>query len=572
MEKRWIPKNTANPDEVAALRHAVKLSEVTARILVRLGLKSHQDVIQFFKPQLDQLHDPFLMRDMDKAVNRVTEAIHAKQKIMVYGDYDVDGTTAVSLMLGFLQKLGADCFPYIPDRYEEGYGFSFKGVDEAVLQGVSLIITLDCGIKDGAKIDRAQSHGIDVIVCDHHQPEELPRAFAVLNPKRADCPYPYKGLSGCGVGFKLISAMCEQSFQGVSYYEFLDLVTIAIGADIVPLTGENRVLAFHGLQRMAQSKRPGIQALLNSAGHHDKPIGITEAVFLLAPRINAAGRIFSGRRAVELLMTTTPEEAEQVASAIEENNKTRKTLDKSITAEAIQLVREDAASENRYGIVVAHSDWHKGVVGIVAARLVETFYKPSIVLAEKDGVLSGSARSIPGIDLYEVLQSCEHCLTQFGGHTMAAGLSLPAENLTTFQQAFSDAIGERLHYQFPVPCLEYDEELPIGDISAGLFNILQQMEPFGPENMRPVFLAKKVISGPNTKVIGGDRNHLRVHLMDENNRDKSAEGVAFFQARWYEALSSGASVDILYSLEENNWNGRKNIQLQVKDIRLHESV
>ncbi|MFM7309340.1 MAG: single-stranded-DNA-specific exonuclease RecJ, partial [Flavobacteriales bacterium] len=538
VEKRWIPKNIADPDEVSALRNEVNLSETTARLLVRLGLKSQQDVVQFFNPQLDQLHDPFLMRDMDKAVNRVIEALHSKQKIMVYGDYDVDGTTAVSLMLGFLQKMEADCFPYIPDRYEEGYGFSFKGVEEAVRQGVSLIITLDCGIKDGAKIDHAQAEGIDVIVCDHHQPEELPLAFAVLNPKRNDCLYPYKGLSGCGVGFKLICAICDQlSIPRELAYAYLDLVTIAIGADIVPMTGENRVLAFHGLAQLAQHRRPGIEALLNSARHIDKPIGITEAVFLLAPRINAAGRIFSGRRAVELLMTTTAEEAESVAAAIEENNRTRKALDKSITAEAIEMVRGHAESDSRFGVVVAHATWHKGVVGIVAARLVEAFYKPSIVLVEKDGVLSGSARSIPGIDLYDILQSCEHCLSQFGGHTMAAGLSLPSENLGAFQQAFSDAIGERLNHEFPVPFLEYDEELPIALVQTSLFHVLQQMEPFGPENMRPVFLAKNVISGRNTKIIGGDRSHLRVHLMDENNREKSMEGVAFFQAGWYETLS-----------------------------------
>jgi len=572
VEKRWIAKKPVYASDVEALQSEINLSLISARLLVRLGVKTHEEALLFFKPTAEHLHDSFLMKDMDVAVNRLIEAIHGRQKIMVYGDYDVDGTTAVSLMMGFLQELSADCFPYIPDRYEEGYGFSFKGVEEAAAQGVSLIITLDCGIKDGKKIDRANELGMDVIVCDHHQPEELPKAFAVLNPKRSDCPYPYKGLSGCGVGFKFICAVCDQlSIPLETCFQWLDLVTIAIGADIVPLTGENRILAYLGLQQMATQRRPGIAALLKSAGHEEKPVGITEAVFLLAPRINAAGRIFSGRRAVELLMTTTTDDAEIVAAAIEENNKTRKELDKSITLEAIARIHNDPDSSGRFGMVVADPNWHKGVVGIVAARLVETFYKPAIVLVEKDGILSGSARSIDGVDLYDVLQTCEQYLLQFGGHTMAAGLSMEKEKLDEFREAFSREIGSRLHGEQPIPSILYDEELPIHAIKPSLFHVIQQMEPFGPENMRPVFLAKRVISGANTKKIGADRTHLRIHLMDDHERSVTMEGVAFHQAHWYETLVSGDPVDVLYSLDENHWNGRTTLQLQVKDIRRHEA-
>jgi single-stranded-DNA-specific exonuclease len=555
MQKNWIPKSKTPAEKTAELAQSVGITPVLATLLIQRGIDSYDKAKAFFRPGLDMLHNPFLMKDMDKAVERLTRAVHANEKILVYGDYDVDGTTAVTVMYSFLKKIGATAEYYIPDRYTEGYGFSFAGVEYAKANGFSLIITLDCGIKDTEKVAKAAEYGIDVIICDHHNPGELPAAYAVLDTKRADCEYPYKGLSGCGVGFKLIQGFCQQ--QGIDEQEifcYLDLLTISIGADIVPLTDENRVLAYFGLELLQQNRRPGIQAMLEQSGFKKKSMNITDVVFILAPRINAAGRIFSGK------------------PALEDNNNTRRGLDKGITQEALQNIDADIFYQTSYTTVVSDHKWHKGVVGIVASRLVEAYYKPAVVLVEGEEKMAGSARSIPGIDLFEALGECSDLLEQFGGHTMAAGLSLKRENFEAFRQRFDDAVARMLHHVRPTPYVEYDCELEGEDITPKFFRILQQFAPFGPENMRPVFMMRNVINAGNTRTVGETGTHLKLHIKP-NTSDKVAayDGIGFDLGHWAKAIcTASTAVDILFVLEENEFNGRVSIQLNVKDVRLSE--
>jgi single-stranded-DNA-specific exonuclease len=573
MQKNWIPKSKTPAEKTAELAQSVGITPVLATLLIQRGIDSYDKAKAFFRPGLDMLHNPFLMKDMDKAVERLTRAVHANEKILVYGDYDVDGTTAVTVMYSFLKKIDATAEYYIPDRYTEGYGFSFAGVEYAKANGFSLIITLDCGIKDTEKVAKAAEYGIDVIICDHHNPGELPAAYAVLDTKRADCEYPYKGLSGCGVGFKLIQGFCQQ--QGIDEQEifcYLDLLTISIGADIVPLTDENRVLAYFGLELLQQNRRPGIQAMLEQSGFKKKSMNITDVVFILAPRINAAGRIFSGKQAVELLLAETLEEAKKMSPALEDNNNTRRGLDKGITQEALQNIDADIFYQTSYTTVVSDHKWHKGVVGIVASRLVEAYYKPAVVLVEGEEKMAGSARSIPGIDLFEALGECSDLLEQFGGHTMAAGLSLKRENFEAFRQRFDDAVARMLHHVRPTPYVEYDCELEGEDITPKFFRILQQFAPFGPENMRPVFMMRNVINAGNTRTVGETGTHLKLHIKP-NTSDKVAayDGIGFDLGHWAKAIcTASTAVDILFVLEENEFNGRVSIQLNVKDVRLSE--
>lgn len=568
MKKNWVSK--ANPTEaiVEKLEQEVSIHRQVAVLLAQRGIDSFERAHTFFRPELDQLHDPFLMKDMDRAVERLSEAIHKNEKILVYGDYDVDGTTAVTLVYSFLKKLGVDCLYYIPDRYTEGYGFSLKGVDFAKEQNCSLIITLDCGVRDGLKIDYARTLGVDVIVCDHHQPAELPNAIAVLDPKRFDCDYPYKGLSGAGVGFKLMQGLCiQQSIDTSELMEYLDLVTISIGADIVPLTGENRILAFHGLKLLQNTRRPGIAAMLLKAGFQKPTLTITDVVFILAPRINAAGRIFSGKEAVALLLSETEEAALPLSTAIEEFNATRKGLDKDITKQAIQQIEDDTFQQDSLSTVVSGENWHKGVVGIVASRLVETYYKPTIVLVSDGEKMAGSARSIEGIDLFECLSECDEHLIQFGGHTMAAGLSLHAENFIPFRKRFDDVVRQKLHNIRPEPFIEYDAEIDFEDITPKFFRILKQFEPFGPENLSPVFLARNVKNARYTKAVG-DGSHLKLHVHQEHTPNLIFDGIGFNLGDWVDILKNNEPVDILFAIDENTWNGKTTLQLSVKDIRV----
>lgn len=569
-QKQWIQKQAPEKQVVEGMVTELKLPEAICELLAQRGIFDLSQAKEFFYPNLDSLHDPFLMKDMDQAVERLNEAIVKNQKILIYGDYDVDGTTSVALVFSFLSELGANCEFYIPDRYTEGYGFSMKAVEWASTENFNLIITLDCGIKDGIRIEKAKTLGMDVIVCDHHVPGPLPNAIAILDPKRSDCDYPYKGLSGCGVGFKLLEGWTFR--YGKEHKEKLlaklDLLTISIGADIVPLTGENRVLASFGLQVISTNRRPGIKAMLEKAAFKRTELTITDVVFILAPRINAAGRISSGKKAVELLLAKNEEEAMEISTSIENDNKARRERDKEITIEAKQMIHDDPFYMSSFTSVVKNEGWHKGVIGIVASRLVEEFYKPAIVLTEIEGKLSGSARSIPGIDLYEVLGQCSDVLEQFGGHAMAAGLSLTSENYLPFRSKFDDLVKGRLNSELPIPYLEYDLEVKLSELTEKFYRILARFAPFGPENMKPVFLARNLFGSGITRTVGEDHSHLKTCLGQGVNKENKIEGIGFDLGRWAAPILNNAPVDVLFTLEENDWKGNKSLQMQIKDIRL----
>lgn len=573
MEKNWMKTAAANEQIVADLKQSMNISPVLLRILAARGVTNKKLAKKFFRPQLEDLHDPFLMKDMDKAVERLTRAVHAHEKVLVYGDYDVDGTTAVTVVFSFLKYLGVNCDYYIPDRYAEGYGFSFASVEYAKQEGFQLIITLDCGVRDGEKIKKAGEYGIDVIVCDHHQPAELPPAVAVLDPKRSDCEYPFKGLSGCGVGFKMLQAFCMQhDIPQEKLYNYLDLLTISIGADIVPMVDENRVFAHFGLKQLAAERRPGIAAMLEQAGFQKKEMTITDVVFLLAPRINAAGRIFSGKQAVELLLCEDAQEAKRLSKLIEENNKTRKNLDKVITAEALAQIIEDPERESSFSNVVAGRTWHKGVVGIVASRIVEAHYKPAIVLVDDGEKMSGSARSIESVDLFEALEACSDLLIQFGGHAMAAGLSLRSENFTAFKAKFNSVVLQMLNGVKPVAAIVYNDEIGFDDITPNFHKILKEFAPFGPGNMHPVFLATQTSNARYTKTVGERDAHLKLHVKQRKKSRVEMAGIGFDLGSWNNAMQSDKEVDLLFTIDENEWKGRKSIQLMVKVIRFSETA
>lgn len=569
MQKDWIAKQAPQDEVVSQLASELTISPVLTKLLLQRGINSFEQAARFFRPNLSQLHDPFLMMDMEKAVDRLQQALELGEKILVYGDYDVDGTTSVTLVYSFLHHLGADVDYYIPDRYEEGYGFSMKCVEWAATEEYNLIITLDCGIKDAVRIVRSNELGIDIIVCDHHTPGELPPAKAVLNPKRIDCEYPDKGLSGCGVGFKFLQGWCRK-YEGDenALIQYLDLVTIAIGADIVPLIGENRILATEGLKIIAEHKRPGIQAMLKEAKFQKNELTITDLVFILAPRINAAGRIFSGKQAVELLCAEDETSANRVSALVEANNNERRKIDKEITKEALQMVHQDPFYMDSFSTVVKNEGWHKGVVGIVASRLVEEFYKPAIVLSEIDGKLAGSARSIPGIDLYEVLGQCGDLLEQFGGHAMAAGLSMKPDNFHDFRIRFDEIIKSLLKGERPKPYIEYDVEVKLCEITDKFFKHLMMFAPFGPENMKPVFLARNLYNAGYTRTVGETNAHLKLAVYEGEMREKRMDGIGFDLGKWAETICQNVPIDVLFTIEENVWQGQRSLQMNVKDVRL----
>lgn len=561
----------ADEAAVKSLQESLGVDAVIAALLVNRGITNFDKARTFFRPDPGQMHNPFLMTDMQKAVDRLAMAFSRNEKVLVYGDYDVDGTTAVTVVYSFLKKMGMDCDYYIPDRYSEGYGFSFAGVEFAKAQGHSLIITLDCGIRDNKKIEFANSFGIDVIVCDHHHPTDLPPAVAVLDPHRPDCRYPFKGLSGCGVGFKMLQAFCiSQNILQEEVFCYLDLLTISIGADIVPMTDENRVLATLGLRQLAGPKRPGITALLQHAGFKKQVLNISDVVFVLAPRINAAGRIYSGKQAVQLLLADTLDEAIAIAPAIEKNNTTRKGLDKEITVEAIEKISTDEFNAQSFSTVVYSEGWHKGVLGIVASRLVDKFYKPAIVLSKIDDKLAGSARSIPGIDLFEALDRCHDLLDHFGGHAMAAGLGMSPQNFPEFRLRFDSVVAEMLVHNRPKPLLEVDAEIDLNSITPKFFRVIQQFQPFGPENMKPVFLTRNVTDAGYTRAVGATANHLKFHLKQNGIDTINCDGIGFNFGQWAAPLKEGASADIVYTLEENEWNGNSSVQLNIRDMKITE--
>ena len=556
------------------LEHELNISSAAARMLVVRGIQTADEARAFVRPSLDMLHDPFLMKDMDKAVERLHQAITQGEKILIYGDYDVDGTTAVAVMYRFLQNLVSNLSPltfnldyYIPDRYTEGYGVSQQGIDYAAAQGCNLIITLDCGIKAVEKVAYAASKGIDVIVCDHHTPgEELPNAVAVLNMKRSDCPYPYKDLSGCGVGFKLAQAYTSR--YGLPFdnlIPLLQLLAMSIASDIVPITGENRILAHFGIQQLNKAPFTGLSAIMAVASIEEKRLTISDLVYKIGPRINACGRMKSGRAAVELLLTDDPDFARQQAEEVNHHNEDRRDCDTETTKEALAQLQGDPMFANRRSTVVYAPHWHKGVVGIVASRLTENYYRPTIVLtASEDGIISGSARSVGGFDIYAAIDSCSDLLTNFGGHKFAAGLSLHINDLPEFQERFEAYVAAHIREDQLQPTLQIEAELQLGDITKSFYNVLRHLEPFGPGNPRPLFVSRHLINHRDTRAVGKEREHLRLDVTDRVN---AITGIAFGRADMAEYIQNGNAVDICYELNENTFNHYTTIQMMVQDIQ-----
>jgi single-stranded-DNA-specific exonuclease len=563
---RWTLLKKPDPASVKALADQINGDKVIASLLMQRGVRSFEEARAFFRPSSDQLHDPFLMKDMDKAVERIGRAISKKEKILVFGDYDVDGTTAVALMYTFLRTLDADCTYYIPDRYAEGYGISFAGIDFAKENNHTLIIALDCGIKSHDKVKYAAEREIDFIICDHHRPgDTLPHAVAVLDPKRSDCTYPYDELCGCGIGFKLAQALAMQHqipFDQV--LPLLDLVAVAIAADLVPITGENRVLVSLGLAQINQSPRPGFQAMLKLA-NTKRAVSVNDVVFIFAPRINAAGRIDHGRVAVNLLTSADTTICDQIAQAISKNNSDRRDIDKAITQQAIEQMQSWSDLPTRKSTVVYRSDWHKGVVGIVASRLIEKKYCPTIVLTHSNGVVTGSARSVKDFDVYEAIEACSHLLIQFGGHKYAAGLTMKEENLNQFREEFERIVSSRIKPEQLTPEIEIDLDLPLYEINSKRFQILKQFAPFGPGNMNPVFIAKQVCDRGWARIVG--ENHLKMDMIHPQDPNSIYPAIGFGLARFLPTLAHKNEMDICYSIEENEWNGKVSLQLNVKDIR-----
>lgn len=550
------------------LANELSISPILAKLLIQRGITTFEDARTFFRPDLSDLHDPFLMKDMDKAVKRLTGAMRRNEKILIYGDYDVDGTTSVSLVYKFLIHFYSNLEYYIPDRYNEGYGISIKGIDYAASNNFKLIIALDCGIKAVEKVKYAQTKGVDFIICDHHNPDvELPPAVAVLDPKRPDCNYPYKHLSGCGVGFKLMQAFSiENNINFDELTPLLDLLALSIASDIVPITGENRILAYYGLKQLNTNPSMGVKAIIDVCGLKDREITISDIVFKIGPRINATGRMKLATEAVELLVSRDYAFAMDRSGTINSYNNDRKDLDKSITDDAIALIRSDESFVNRKSIVVYKPDWHKGVIGIVASRLSEEYYKPSVVLTESNGFASGSARSVPGFDLYKAIESCKDLLENFGGHTFAAGLTMKIENVDEFSHRFEQFVAENIEEEQTYPQIDIDAIIEFKDITPKFFRILKQFGPFGPGNMKPVFETKNVYDYGNSKLVGKEQEHLKLELID-NTSENVMNGIAFRMHEFNDYLKALNPLDICYTLEENNFNGNTTIQLMIRDIK-----
>ncbi|KAF2512152.1 single-stranded-DNA-specific exonuclease RecJ [Flavobacterium zhairuonense] len=564
---RWTLKPKPSEDKVKHLAQALNVEDFVATLLIQRGIETFEDAKNFFRPSLEHLHDPYLMKDMDKAVSRIESAIENQENILVFGDYDVDGTTAVSLVSSYLKSHYPNIATYIPDRYDEGYGISYKGIDYADDNGISLIIALDCGIKSIDHIAYSKAKNIDFIVCDHHRPGEfLPDAVAVLDPKREDCSYPYDELCGCGVGFKLIQALGQNRNETIEdLIPYLDLVATAIAADIVPITGENRVLAYFGLKVINSEPRPGIKALVHQV--KKKVLDITDVVFIISPRINAAGRIKHGNHAVELLTEFNFEQAQQFASEIEQYNADRKDLDKKITKEAFQQIQDNNEVE-RFSTVVFQEDWHKGVIGIVASRLIETYYRPTLVFTKSGDKYAASARSVKGFDVYNALDACAEHLEQFGGHMYAAGMTLKAENYQTFKDAFEKQVSETISPEMRTPEIEIDAEINFSDITPKLIRILKQFEPFGPQNMTPVFMTSDVKDTGYAKTLGADEEHLRLFAKQFGTEGIAAIG--FGLGKKIDITKNQNTFQLAYTIAENEWNGNISTQLMLKDIRTNE--
>lgn len=560
---RWTIKPIPELHKVEALKAALQVDDLIAKLLIQRGIETYQDAKSFFRPSLEDLHNPFLMKDMDKAVNRIETALKNQENILVYGDYDVDGTTSVALMASYLKTLTENVATYIPDRYDEGYGISFKGIDFADDNNFSLIIALDCGVKALDKVAYANTKNIDFIICDHHRPgENLPEAIAVLDPKRPDCDYPYKELCGCGVGFKLVQALAEKRGQTPEYLlSYFDLLATAIGADIVPITGENRTFAYFGLQVINTNPRPGIKAIIHQV--KKKELTITDVVFIIAPRINAAGRMKHGNHAVTLLMEEDFNTAIQFAVDIEQFNTDRKEADQLITQEAL-LQLETNNEKDRVTTVVYDETWHKGVIGIVASRLIETYYRPTLVFTKSGNKLAASARSVSGFDVYNALEACSSHIEQFGGHKYAAGLTIAPENYQAFKAAFEAEVKNNIDTKLLTPEIKIDTEIQLHQINDKFWRIIKQFAPFGPGNMTPVFLTQNLRDTGYGKCVGEDDKHLRITVTQPNAGNIAAIG---FNLGEKLALIQNNSFSAVYSIDENEWNGNISLQLKLKDIK-----
>ena len=565
MQKKWKIL-TAAESRVDALQQSLKINPTLCRILVQRGLDDFEKSKQYFRPELTDLHDPWLMKDMRKAVERILTAFEQQEKIFVFGDYDVDGTTSVASMFQFLSAIYTNIDFYIPHRYREGYGVSKLGIDFAKENGFSLIISLDCGIKSVELIAYAKNLGIDFIVCDHHLPDNiLPPAVAILNPKQLDCLYPYKELCGCGVGFKLMMALsAEIGLPDTAYLQYLDLVATAIAADIVPMTGENRVMAFYGLKKVNENPCAGIKALMQLAGVK-KYMHITNLVFVIAPRINAAGRMDDARKAVQLFIEKDTNKAMAFAEMLHSDNSDRREADSSITVEALELLNKNPENKQRKTTVVYQEHWHKGVVGIVASRLIETFYRPTVVLTKSGDYVAGSARSVAGFNLYEAIYACREHLLGYGGHFAAAGMTLLPEKVTAFSNAFEKAVSELITEDQLIPEIIVDAEINFAEITPTFFSILNQMEPFGPENMRPVFIVRQVSDTGYSKIV--KEQHIRFVLQQHNI---TLTGIGFNMADKFELIQQKQPLDIVFTIDENEWNGEVNLQLKMIDLRMAE--
>ena len=566
MQKRWNIL-TAGEEKIIALQEVLKVHPVLCKILVQRGIGTFEQSKDFFRPLLTDLHSPWLMKDMEKAVNRIIAAINQPEKILVFGDYDVDGTTAVACMYQFLKKIYADVDFYIPHRYREGYGISKAGIDFAKENGFTLIISVDCGIKSADLVTYARTLDIDFIICDHHLPDEiLPTAIAILNPKQKDCNYPYKELCGCGVGFKLMTAIAERlKLSEEIVFEYLDLLTTAIAADIVPITGENRILAFHGLIKANTNPNNGIKALAKLSGLTTK-LEITNLVFMIAPRVNAAGRMDDARKAVQMFVAETEEEALQYAEMLHSDNTDRKEADKTITEEALALINENEIWKNRKSTLVFQPHWHKGVVGIVASRVIEHYYRPTIVLTQSGEFAAGSARSVPGFNLYEAIHACKEYLLGYGGHFAAAGMTLELDKVNAFREKFEEVVSSTITPELLIPVINIDAEISLKDITQSFYDILCQMEPFGPENLRPVFIVRKVMDSGWSKIV--KEQHIRFSVSRDN---VTITGIGFGMADKFHLLQQKQPVDIVFTIAENEWNEQKSLQLKMLDFRLSSS-
>ena len=569
MEKKWKIFETGDHQTVNNLQDALSVDRIIANLLCQRGIDTFETSRSFFRPEYMQLHDPFLMKGMDKAINRINEAIVKNEKILVYGDYDVDGTTAVSLVYSFLKSYVKQIDYYIPDRYKEGYGISFIGIDFAAENNFSLIIALDCGIKAVDKIAYANEKNVEFIICDHHLPgEEIPAAYAVLDPKQSDCKYPYKELSGCGIGFKLIEAFSIKNILPLEdCYSYLDLVVTSIAADIVPITGENRVLAYHGLKFLNKNPRPGIKALLNlNQTKHE--VNISSLVFVLGPRINASGRIEHARKSVELLICEDEAVADILALAINDTNSQRKDLDMGTTQEAITILENQQFLSEKSSIVLFNQNWHKGVVGIVASRLIEKFYRPTIILTESDGKATGSARSVKEYDVYSAIEKCSDLLEQFGGHKFAAGLTLKRENVEAFQLKFESIVSSTITADQLIPKIEIDSEIEFHEVTEKLIRILRQFAPHGPENMTPIFCSRNVFDTGWGRVVG--TNHLKLELFQKSNPNIRFQAIAYDKGDYINFFQRKTPMDIVYKIQENDFKGITSIQILIDDIRVSE--